>query len=864
MTVMKKNLFSNLLAFILVVFSINAFAQGYNPMRGQGVVAKPVGQGGICIGCYNGNLDALTNADLTDKVSMGNFTNLVSGNGISVKNTIHAYPAGYITGFKVDTGSSFLTVDLLNSLRVATYLNGQLQEESGSGALLSVPAFGGMKSTKYIHLRTTKAFDEVRLYQTTLTSVFSAMNVYYAFSFDPNKVPVEDNKICDDQIAGSGVDYILDAKGDLISLFKGVDNPQYLIDGNKNTAAQVRIPASILGTTSVGVLDKDQVYPAGVNAGWVIEPDDQGKILSAEFLKNVVIETYLYGQLQDSKTLYEGGGLINIKVLSFGSYKQKISLKTTKPFNEIRLKVNQTLGINIGTLKVYYAYEEPLTCNNCNEYLQTAGSSEKGNVVTGSSWTGTSGTIFGFTNLQNAGNVVDTNVNNYATVNIAPINILIPKVFETVANTAGKKYPAGTFAGFNVVKSGTLASLDFLSSVQIDLYNGTTWVGSQSGGGLFSGQLFVSQSNMYWVAMKAPKAFDRMKITFNAGATFGSGQQFYVYNAFVQIDSDGDGVPDCNDKCPNGDDSIDTNGDGIPDCLGGCSVINDKSNAIDTDGDGIKDACDLDSDNDVIPDSLEDANKNGLFEDDDVDGNVVILDFGDGIPNYRDLDSDNDGIMDLHESGIPASIIRQIDKDMNGVIDLNAGSFGKNGILDILETSPDSGVMKYPLADTNGDGTPDFLDIMSNGVTYDLYAIGKANLDTNFGGFIPRTSDQDDDGIMNPVDTKLDVRGAPGSPMSPYNTTVAPRGSLPAEEVAKAANDMKIHPNPVKAGENIVIDALSKMDTQYTIYSAVGSLVKSGTVGADAKISTSNLSSGVYILNIVSNGIMKSFKIIVQ
>lgn len=221
----------------------------------------------------------------------------------------------------------------------------------------------------------------------------------------------------------------------------------------------------------------------------------------------------------------------------------------------------------------------------------------------------------------------------------------------------------------------------------------------------------------------------------------------------------------------------DNNGNGIPDECERCSELNDKSNAIDSDGDGFMNACDADSDNDGILDSVEDFNHNGRFQDDDHEGVLALIDqLGDGISNYRDLDSDNDGILDLMESGVPESVRRQIDADANGVVDASV-AVGRNGFPDILETSPDSGVAKYVLHDTDGDGDPDFLDLISNGnenciptkaCQFDLYSIGRGELDEYGGGFISRTPDVDLDGIMNPVDTDLTARGAPGSPLSPY------------------------------------------------------------------------------------------------
>ncbi|UOU99812.1 T9SS type A sorting domain-containing protein [Chryseobacterium daecheongense] len=867
---MTKKLFGKITAVLMtLVTTVMVLGQGYTPIRGMGVEAKPVNSNGICLGCYNGSMNPVIDANLDNSVSMGSFATLVSGNGISVKNTNTTYPAGYITGFNVDLGTSVITASLLSNLRISTYKAGVLQETSSSSTLLSVPAFGGTKTRIFLHLRTTKEFDEVRLYQVNALSIFGALNVYYAFAFDPAKVPVDNNGICDDIIAGSGVDGNVSGSSSFLAPLSYVADREKIGDGDKSSYGSIVLPVGLLGSYSVGVLDKNQVYPAGNRAGFVIEPDDQGKILSAEFLKNITIETYLFGQLQDSKSLSDGGGLINIKVLSYGSGKQKVTLTSTKPFNEIRLKVTQTLGFNLGSLKVYYAFEEPQSCD-CNEYIQTSGSSRLGEIVPGSSWTSAFGGLLlpGLlkATLYNPYNVTDTNQTNFATINMPLVSFFTGARLTVKSNTG--LYPANTFGGFTLEKNASLISVDILKSISVIFYNGTTETERKTGGQLLSGDFFVTSSNRFYVGFKSTKPFNRMKIEVSNPLGAGLLQSYMIYNAFVQLDDDGDGVPNCNDKCPNGDDNIDNNGNGIPDCAEGCTVVNDKSPSMDSDGDGVADACDGDSDDDGIPDALEDLNHNGKFEDDDADGDPVFVAVpGDGVPSYLDLDSDNDGILDLFESGIPVSVIDQIDTDHNGVIDSGVAR-GNNGIADILETSPDSGIMKYPLKNTDGDDKPDFVDLTSNGTQYDLYVIGKDNLDDLGGGFISRINDTDADGIQAVVDTDLVKKGAPNSPLSPY-ASFAKNGGVVAVSKASditaatdAINDIKIYPNPVKAGENLSIK--SSEEGVYTIFSTQGQIVKSDKFTRGAEINTSSLPAGLYVIKIETKSTVKTYKVIVK
>lgn len=865
---MTKKLFVKLAAMLmtLMMSAIVLAQQGYEPIRGMGVEAKPVNNSGICLACYNGSMNPVIDANLDNSVSMGNFASLISGNGISVKNNNSTYPAGYITGFNVDLGTSFITIDLLSSLRISTYKNGVLQETTTTSTLLSVPAFGGNKNRIFLHFKTSKEFNEVRLYQTNVLSVFSAMNVYYAFAFDPVKVPTDNNGICDDIIAGSGVDGNVSGSSSFLAPLSYVQNRERIGDGNKNSYGSIVLPIGLLGSYSVGVLDKNQIYPAGNRTGFVIEPDDQGKLLSAEFLKNITIETYLFGQLQDSKQLSDGGGLINIKVLGYGSGKQKVTLTTTKPFNEVRLKITQTLGFNLGKLNVYYAFEEPISCE-CDDKIQTSGSSVPGNLVTGSSWTSGPGFLgLIFAKMINPEAIVDNNPSNYATATIPAASLF--SIFSSYATVSSNTtLPANTMAGFTVEKAANLIGVSVLENITVTLYNGNTTTDTfTSSGSLISGNFFTTNSNKFYVGGKATKPFNRIKITFNSGTSVRIPQNYYVYNAFASRDDDNDGVPNCFDQCPGGDDSIDNNGNGIPDCAEGCTVVNDKSPALDTDGDGIVDACDLDSDNDGIPDAVEDFDKNGKFQDDDAEGDILLTPvLGDSVPNYLDLDSDNDGILDLFESGIPGSVINQIDTDHNGIVDSNI-PVGKNGIADILETSPDSGVLKYAVKNTDGDDKPDFLDVMSNGSDLDLYKIGKGNLDTLGGGFISTIDDRDRDGIQAVVDTDLVKRGAPNSPLSPYASLLKnASGSAKitsASEITDTVNDVKIYPNPVKAGESLMVTTTE--EGIYTLFSSEGKTIKSGKFSGRTSIDTSALPTGVYIITIETKSTVKSYKVIVK
>ncbi|WP_282136593.1 choice-of-anchor D domain-containing protein [Seonamhaeicola maritimus] len=230
----------------------------------------------------------------------------------------------------------------------------------------------------------------------------------------------------------------------------------------------------------------------------------------------------------------------------------------------------------------------------------------------------------------------------------------------------------------------------------------------------------------------------------------------------------------------------------------------------DLDSDSIADVFDLDSDNDGIPDVVEagfasvsegeaqltsvaawtDSNGNGMY--DSADGISPLDSDGDGVPNYIDLDSDNDGIFDVDELGVTNSndtLFQNGDGDINGdgvgdgletetFREKDSDGDGTNegygdGILDIYDfyenntTYGDSygndsqGTGPLYALDSDSDGIPDYLDVMSDGSTYDIAGTLYASLDGDNDGIIDGVTDSERDGVLDAFDTDDAAFGSP-------------------------------------------------------------------------------------------------------
>ncbi len=292
-------------------------------------------------------------------------------------------------------------------------------------------------------------------------------------------------------------------------------------------------------------------------------------------------------------------------------------------------------------------------------------------------------------------------------------------------------------------------------------------------------------------------------------------------------DSDGDSIPD-GEEISNGTNPTNTDEDGD-------GLLNIAEGLLDTDGDSVPNYKDRDSDNDGIPDLVEngfsDVDRDGIIDtleeielanervletqqvetetnideppparvfretrsvllSDDNAGETsataltaptpisVALDSdNDGVPNYLDLDSDQDGISDLVESSSDFTtnqLVRTVDNDSN---------------LDGLDDSYNASGANHPV-DTDSDGIPNFLDLDSdNDGVFDVVEAGSDDadqdgkldsvIDTNNNGIadlgIPLLGealpDVDKDNIPDLIDVQIETGGRFGCSIATATTS---------------------------------------------------------------------------------------------
>lgn len=157
-----------------------------------------------------------------------------------------------------------------------------------------------------------------------------------------------------------GRNYIISNINDnLVSVIGANSALDNILDKDLTNSAEFfgTVDAGVAYQPSIAVKSLDKVYKEGCTAGFAIS-NGNGKLLELSVIKLLVVETYLNGQPQEKSLIDDSSSkLLNLSLVTIGNEDvTKLTINTTKPFDEIRFSVGGVDANVINQLKVYYAF----------------------------------------------------------------------------------------------------------------------------------------------------------------------------------------------------------------------------------------------------------------------------------------------------------------------------------------------------------------------------------------------------------------------------------------------------------------------------------------------------------------------------
>jgi plastocyanin len=140
--------------------------------------------GALCLICSVDQPGNVVDADPLNHAAILTQVGLLSASESLVVTGDRVFPAGRVAGFVIANPTQLLTLDLLQSLTVSTYLHGALQETGGATdpLRLDLVQLGLVGTTRpaYLGFHTSKAFDAVAITDGPVAGVLGEVDVYHA------------------------------------------------------------------------------------------------------------------------------------------------------------------------------------------------------------------------------------------------------------------------------------------------------------------------------------------------------------------------------------------------------------------------------------------------------------------------------------------------------------------------------------------------------------------------------------------------------------------------------------------------------------------------------------------------------------
>lgn len=505
---MIKNLLSTFVGMLLCIITLQSHAQNK-----QFAGAQTNTTGGLgCIELLGIKTCEVINPNNAVTPSLNDFStlrlNVALIDAFASQTLIFGTPAAAQDSLviQLQDPNALLDANLLGRIIITTSLGGVQNNDPVSLSASNIKILNSGAGIFQVAYRPQKAYDRVTIRLNAVVGVLTSLRIYSAYTVP---IPVVLNPGCDRPISQQ-----VTVGGLCVACT--VENPEFAIDNNDNSFAQLRITAALLGVPGVddGPFIAQRYNFAQVNnPGKVVTMvlESPVGLLDLNLLGNVTVRSYLGGVSNgDELTISDN----NIRLLPIpGSFKYEVIFPPNADFDavEIRLK-----GGLVGLLETIHVYSVCLQDIN----LTTIGDlcTEQANAQTNS--IGGLIPLPGLASIANPNNAVDGDYETSSTLSLSAglltsnieQTLIFPRTFQpgdSVAIVLG--------AQFNTLNLGLLANITINSLNGAGNSNGDNFTIDANNLKLLNTDPIVDGNARFVVVIRPTKAFDRVSIQINGG-----------------------------------------------------------------------------------------------------------------------------------------------------------------------------------------------------------------------------------------------------------------------------------------------------------------------------------------------------------
>lgn len=327
-----------------------------------------------------------------------------------------------------------------------------------------------------------------------------------------------------------------------ISLFNKINNRQNLVDGDYTNYAEATNVLSLIQFGSLaGVHSSQDIAPQGgrkTRVGFVMQTNNQ--LLGADVLKFFFIRLY-----KDGKEVFSGltaeNDAVGVGLVGNDGSKLRFYVETDQTFDQVELWTAGLLNVNLNTFRLYYAFYEPVTCE---EYAGTSEAcmemitAQKHGATINYAETKSSSVASVGTTMNNLSYVIDNSQQTAASI-VAGVSLISRSTVAVKFNSIR----GGQSLGAILRTPGYVLNASVLQNVTIAAYNGGQAVASESTAGGLASIEVISDAGLAYMEVTPLQDYDEVRISFPSLAD--ALETVWLSGFYIRPDANGNGIPDC-------------------------------------------------------------------------------------------------------------------------------------------------------------------------------------------------------------------------------------------------------------------------------------------------------------------------------